>query len=73
VDLKVPKGQVTFVPLSRPAWQMRSEFQDSQGYAEIPCLEKQKTNKNQPNQKKKKKQKQTNKKTPFYIVFLRIS
>jgi hypothetical protein len=37
---------------------LQSEFQDSQGYTEKPCLEKQKPNKqtkkNQPNKKQKK-------------------
>jgi hypothetical protein len=32
---------------SRPAWYLQSEFQDSQGYTEKPCLEK-------PKKKKKK-------------------
>jgi hypothetical protein len=36
---------------SRPAWAIQSEFQDSQGYTEKPCLEK----------PKKQKQKQKNK------------
>jgi hypothetical protein len=30
---------------SRPAW-LQSEFQDSQGYTEKPCLQKQKQNNN---------------------------
>ena len=44
---------------------LRSEFQDSQGYTEKPCLEKtknKKTNKKKKN-KKKEKTKQTNKQT----------
>jgi hypothetical protein len=31
---------------SRPARSIQSEFQDSQGYTKIPCLEKQKTKTN---------------------------
>jgi hypothetical protein len=37
---------------SKPVWST-SEFQDSQGYTEKPCLEKQEKNKKQTNRKPK--------------------
>ena len=36
-----------------------SEFQESQGYTEKPCLEKKKNNQNQPNKKKHSSMKKT--------------
>jgi hypothetical protein len=42
---------------SRPAW-LQSEFQDSQGYTEKPCLEKTKT---KPKKKKKERKKERKK------------
>jgi hypothetical protein len=46
---------------SRPAWS--TQFQDSQGYTEKPCLERQKTNK-QTNKKPKKQKDITYAKLP---------
>jgi hypothetical protein len=45
-----------FLSSSQPG--LQSEFQDSQGYTEKPCLEKKKTEKNKNNNNKKKKNKQ---------------
>jgi len=44
---------------------LQSEFQDSQGYAEKSCLDKNKTKQNKK-KKQKYKSKQTNKKNPVY-------
>jgi hypothetical protein len=49
---------------SRPAWS--TEFQDSQGYTEKPCVEKPKTN----TQKKKKKKKQKQKRKLYIMITL---
>jgi hypothetical protein len=49
--------QVDFWVRDQPG--LQSEFQDSQGYTEKPCLKKPK------NQKQKQKTKQTNKKDSF--------
>jgi hypothetical protein len=53
---------------SRPAWFLQSEFQDSQGYTEKPCLKKQK----QTNKQKKQANKQT-KKIPKYVLLYLVS
>jgi hypothetical protein len=47
---------------SRPAWSIQSEFQDSQGYTEKPCLEKKKQKKNKKKKNKKKKKRKEKKK-----------
>jgi hypothetical protein len=44
---------------------LQSEFQDSQGYTEKPCLEKQKTKKQK--QKQKQKQNKTKQKAKYMI------
>ena len=47
-----------FLSLGQPG--LQSEFQDSQGYTDKPCLEKQKTKNKKKQQQKKTKQKSHN-------------
>jgi hypothetical protein len=49
--------QVDFIVQGQPG--LQSEFQDSQGYTEKPCLKKKKNNNNNNNNKKTKPTKQT--------------
>jgi hypothetical protein len=49
-----------FLSSSQPG--LQSEFQDSQGYTEKPCLQKPKTENQKPKKKKKKKKKRKKKK-----------
>jgi hypothetical protein len=50
---------------------IESEFQDSQGYTEKPCLEKPKPKPNQTKNPEKQKQKQQKGQTPGNMLFFK--
>ena len=55
---------------SRPAWS--TEFQDSQGYTEKPCLEKPKKKRKEKKrkEKKRKEKKRKEKKKSIYFMYM---
>jgi hypothetical protein len=60
--------QVDFLVRGQP--DLQSEFQDSQGYTEKPCLEKPKPNQTKPNQTKPNQTKPNQKPCQFFLQWI---